>query len=139
MIPSEINILVGLQWGSEGRESLIKFLAETSDVCVRFQGCANDGLTLTAAETDMEINYLPAGIAREGTTSLICGDCLIDLGPTVGEIKRALKSGLLKSVLTLDEHCHLIFDFHKKEDALETPVIWQGVGSTGFGGLNNFR
>lgn len=134
MTASEINILVGLQWGSEGNESLTKFLAETSDVTVRFQGCA--GAMGTVEPGGIKLRYLPSGVRVPATKSLICREVFIDLENIAREIETAKNLGLLKSQLIISKACHVVFDFHKKLETLSRITMGKDkAGETEWGGV----
>lgn len=136
MTVSEINILVGLQWGSEDKEELTEFLAATSDVTVRFQGCA--GAAEAAQPGQAGTRYLPSGISIPGTKSLICAEAFVDLEKIAKEISAAKDLGLLKSQLIISKACHIVFDFHKKLEAMnriaagkdkDGEAAWNGVAA----------
>lgn len=117
MTPSEINILVGLQWGSENKDELAGFLAETSDVAVRFQGRAGELFPT-------ERRQRTAASAR-GPELLICRGAYIDLELIAEEIRRIEKQGGQKPRLTISKACPVVFDFHRKMDNLRGAALRQ--------------
>ncbi len=137
MICSENNIVVGVQWGNEGKERLIEFLSNRSDVIVRFQGCSNGGHSIFAGGEHFKINYLPSGIQYYGKKCLICGGVTLDLENISDEIAMFKASGMLKAQLTISASCHLILDYHKKLDVLDGRILGHDQNRTmnepGFG------
>ena len=134
----ENNIVVGLQWGNEGKERIIDFLAKHSDVIVRFQGCSNSGHTLSAnSGGGLKINYLPTGIQYSGKKCLICAGVTLDLENAAQEIAVLKERARLKAQLIISPQCHLILDYHKKLDVLDGRILGHGQNRTlhelGFG------
>jgi adenylosuccinate synthase len=121
--PDENSIVVGLQWGNEGKERIIDFLAKRSDVIVRFQGCSNGGHVIFANSERFNINYLPTGIQYAGKKCLICGGVTLDLENVSEEIRMAKNAGILKAQLMISTSCHLILDYHKKLDVLDGRIL----------------
>lgn len=132
MTPSEINILVGLQWGSESKDALAGFLAETSDVVARFQGRAGE---LFPGERHQYA-------AAPGPETLICRGTYVDLELMAEEIRRIEKQGGQARRLVISKACPVIFDFHRKMDNLLRAALpqderagqaWTGVASAACG------
>lgn len=116
---SENNIVVGLQWGNEGKGRIIDFLANRAGVVARFQGCSNGGRSVTAGGEKYRVCYLPCGIHHDGKKCLICSGVAIDLEKTAGEISMLKEAGVFKARLTISSSCALILSHHKKIDLLE--------------------
>lgn len=126
MTPSEMNILVGLQWGGEGREDLDRFLTETSDVTVRFQGCAN-GLFSNKRHYSSEV---PGNDAfADKYQRLICRGVFLDLELIAEEIKLTEIESQQRPRLTISKACPIIFDFHRKIDTLSSAAFSQETSS----------
>lgn len=119
MTGSETNMVIGTQWGNEGKGRIIDFIANRSDVVVRFQGCSNGGRTIFACGESFRVNYLPSGIHHDGKKCLICGGVTLDLEKVSDEIAMLTEAGVLKARLTISKSCHLILDYHKKLDVLD--------------------
>lgn len=123
MIGPENNMVVGLQWGNEGKGRIIDFFANRSDVVVRFQGCSNGGRTVLACGEKFRINYMPSGIHHDGKNCLICGGVTLDLEKISEEITMLKEAGVLKARLTISGSCHMILDYHKKLDVLDGRIL----------------
>ena len=119
MTGSETNMVIGIQWGNEGKSRILDFIANRSDVAVRFQGCSNGGRTIFACGEKYRVSYLPNGIHHDGKKCLICSGVTLDLEKVSDEIAMLKDAGVLKAQLTISKSCHLILDYHKKLDVLD--------------------
>ncbi len=123
MTGSETNMIIGTQWGNEGKGRIADFIANRSDVVVRFQGSSNGGRTILACGEKYRIGYLPTGIHHDGKNCLICGGVTLDLEKVSDEIAMLKEAGVLKARLTISKSCHLILDYHKKLDVLDGRIF----------------
>lgn len=127
---SENNMVIGLQWGNEGKGRVIDFLSNRSDVVVRFQGCSNGGRTVVVCGESFRINCLPSGIQHEHKKCVICGGVTLDLEKISDEIAMVKEAGILKAQLTISPSCHLILDYHKKLDVLDGRIFGHDYNRT---------
>ncbi len=113
------TILVGAQWGDEGKGKIIDVLTESSDIVVRSQGGANAGHTVIVGDDEFILHLIPSGILRPEKTCVIGNGVVIDPVSLVGEIeglkKRKIKVG--KNLL-ISETAHVVFPYHKELDGL---------------------
>ena len=123
MTGSETNMVIGTQWGNEGKGRIVDFIANRSDVVVRFQGCSNGGRTIFACGEKYRVSHLPSGIHHDGKNCLICGGVTLDLEKVSDEIAMLKEAGVLKARLTISKSCHLILDYHKKLDVLDGRML----------------
>ena len=123
MTGSETNMVIGIQWGNEGKSRILDFIANRSDVVVRFQGCSNGGRTIFACGEKYRVSYLPNGIHHDGKKCLICSGVTLDLEKVSDEIAMLKEAGVLKAQLTISKSCHLILDYHKKIDVLDGRIL----------------
>ncbi len=123
MTGSETKMVIGTQWGNEGKGRITDFIANRSDVVVRFQGASNGGRTIFACGDKYRINYLPSGIHHDGKKCLICGGVTLDLEKVSDEIAMLKEAGVLKARLTISRSCHLILDYHRKLDVLDGRIL----------------
>ncbi|MBW1809109.1 MAG: adenylosuccinate synthase [Deltaproteobacteria bacterium] len=113
-------IVVGTQWGDEGKGKLIDLLAEFADLIVRFQGGANAGHTLKVGDAEELITHLiPSGIMHSGKRIAIGPGVVVDPETLVSEIEAVQKRGLLQdtSVLLLSNRAHVVMPYHRLLDA----------------------
>ena len=113
------TILVGAQWGDEGKGKIIDVLTETSDIVVRSQGGANAGHTVIVGDDEFILHLIPSGILRPEKTCVIGNGVVIDPVSLLGEIEdlkqRKVKVG--KNLL-ISETAHIVFPYHKELDGL---------------------
>src|SRR5215210_169777 len=112
------TILVGAQWGDEGKGKIIDFLTETADIVVRSQGGNNAGHTVILGDKKYVLHLIPSGILRPGKTCVIGNGVVIDPVALVGEIDglRAQKVKIAKGSLWISDSAHLVFPYHRALD-----------------------
>lgn len=109
--------VIGLQWGDEGKGKVVDYLSKYLKVVVRFQGGNNAGHTLVIGEKIYKLNLLPSGIVRQGVLSIIDQEVVIDPCALIDEIQN-IEFDITEKDLMISEDCHLIFDVHRKLDAV---------------------
>src|ERR1700704_2386362 len=112
------TILVGAQWGDEGKGKIIDVLTEDADIVVRTQGGNNAGHTVFIAGKKYVLHLVPSGILRKNKTCVIGNGVVVDPVSLVGEIEGLRKLGIkVKNNLFLSETAHLVFPYHRELDA----------------------
>ena len=113
-------VVVGSQWGDEGKGKIVDWLSERADVVVRFQGGHNAGHTLVIDGEVYKLSLLPSGIVRPGKRSVIGNGVVVDPWALVDEIGRLEKQGvaITPDKLTIAWNCALILPFHGELDGL---------------------
>jgi len=112
------TILVGAQWGDEGKGKIIDVLTDEADVVVRTQGGNNAGHTVFIAGKKYVLHLVPSGILRKNKTCVIGNGVVVDPVSLVGEIEGLRKLGIkVKDNLFLSETAHLVFPYHRELDA----------------------
>ena len=112
------TILVGAQWGDEGKGKIIDFMTEQADIVVRAQGGANAGHTVIVGKTQYILHLIPSGILRKRTTCVIGNGVVVDPIGLVEEIDGLLKAGINpKGRLHVSDAAHMVFPYHKALDA----------------------
>ncbi len=90
-------VVVGTQWGDEGKGKIVDFLSEEADVIVRFQGGHNAGHTLVIDGTTYKLSILPSGIIREDKISIIGNGVVVHPWSLLDEIQKLKKLGIIIS------------------------------------------
>lgn len=112
------TILVGAQWGDEGKGKIIDVLTEEADIVVRTQGGNNAGHTVFIGEKKYVLHLVPSGILRQGKTCIIGNGVVIDPVSLVGELDGLLKHGIdVQGSLFISETAHLVLPYHRELDA----------------------
>ncbi len=113
-------VVVGSQWGDEGKGKIVDWLSEQADVVVRFQGGHNAGHTLVIDGKTYKLKLLPSGIVRSNKISIIGNGVVVDPWALLDEIKDIKNKGILvnENNLILSESATLILPFHKEMDQI---------------------
>ncbi len=129
-------IVIGAQWGDEGKGKIVDVLAERSDFVVRFQGGANAGHTLVVNGKKVVLHLIPSGILHENKTCVIASGTVIDIEALQKELQTVTELGYLVSSkqLQISSTATVIFPFHKALDqARESSLGENKIGTTGRG------
>jgi adenylosuccinate synthase len=129
-------VVVGAQWGDEGKGKIVDWLSERADVVVRFQGGHNAGHTLVIDGTVYKLSLLPSGIVRPGKLSLIGNGVVIDPWALAAEIDALTAQGVAvgRDNLRIAENAPLILPLHRDLDQLREDAAGAGrIGTTGRG------
>ena len=111
------TILVGAQWGDEGKGKIIDFLTENADIVVRSQGGNNAGHTVIDGSTKYVLHLIPSGILRAGKICVIGNGVVIDPVALCSEIEQLREKGIsVGSNLLISDCAHLVFPYHKLLD-----------------------
>src|SRR5215212_3431250 len=105
------TVVVGAQWGDEGKGKIVDLLAQSSDVVCRYQGGPNAGHTIIAEGETFKIRQVPSGVIS-GKTSVIGGGCVVDPEVLLGELDDLRARGVDPSVVVLSANAHLIMPWH---------------------------
>lgn len=129
-------VVVGSQWGDEGKGKIVDWLSERADVVVRFQGGHNAGHTLVIDDVSYKLSLLPSGVVRPGKLGVIGNGVVLDPHALVAEIGRLAAQGVAVSpeTLRIAENCTLILSVHRELDqARESSNSGTKIGTTGRG------
>jgi len=112
-------VVVGAQWGDEGKGKIVDWLSVSADVVVRFQGGHNAGHTLVIDNKTYKLALLPSGIVRPGKLSVIGNGVVLDPGHLISEIEKIRAQGVEVSPdnLKIAENVTLILSLHRELDA----------------------
>lgn len=128
-------VVVGVQWGDEGKGKIIDLLSKDADCVVRAQGGNNAGHTVVIGQEEYKLNLIPSGIFNPTTLCYIGAGTVIDPEVLLAEIEQLEQKGItLKERLFVSPGAHVIFPYHKQIDlALEKKKGKLAVGTTGRG------
>lgn len=134
-----ISVLVGAQWGDEGKGKMIDYLSKDCDLIVRFQGGDNAGHTVINEHGVFKLHLIPSGIFNEG------GECLIGTGTVVNpdvledEIKQIEDAGVGMSGLKISGKAHILMPYHQKLDELMEASGGIGTTKRGIGQAYSYK
>lgn len=113
-------VVIGSQWGDEGKGKIVDWLSERADIIVRFQGGHNAGHTLVIDGTSYKLSMLPSGVVRPGKLSVIGNGVVIDPHAFLAEIDRLANQNVIVTpeTLRIADNATLILSLHRELDAL---------------------
>ncbi len=126
-------VVVGSQWGDEGKGKIVDWLSSEADVVVRFQGGHNAGHTLVIGEKVFKLRLLPSGIVRDGKISILGNGVVIDPWALLNEISEIKKQGInvTSENFMISETASLILPFHQEMDEIrEDAAGKEKIGTT---------
>ncbi len=129
-------VVVGAQWGDEGKGKIVDWLSERADIVVRYQGGHNAGHTLVIGGVTYKLSLLPSGVVRPGKLGLIGNGVVIDPWALGEEIARLGKQGVVitRDNLRIAENATLILPLHRELDQMRETAAGDGkIGTTGRG------
>jgi adenylosuccinate synthase len=129
-------VVVGSQWGDEGKGKIVDWLSQQADIVVRFQGGHNAGHTLVIGGVTYKLSLLPSGVVRPGKLSVIGNGVVLDPRALLDEIERLRGQGVsvTPDSLRIAENATLILPLHQELDVMRELASGKGaIGTTGRG------
>ena len=126
-------VVVGSQWGDEGKGKIVDWLSEQADVIIRFQGGHNAGHTLVIDGITYKLRLLPSGVVRKGKISIIGNGVVVDPWALLDEIQEIKEKGVNVDIYNfiISESANLILPFHKEMDEIREDEAGKGkIGTT---------
>ncbi|HEX5580812.1 MAG TPA: adenylosuccinate synthase [Gemmatimonadaceae bacterium] len=125
-------VVVGAQWGDEGKGKLVDVLAERADWVVRYQGGANAGHTVHIGDVSFVLHQIPSGILHEGVRCAIGNGVVLDPDTLFEEIDELVRDGVdVEGRLYVSDRAHLVLPYHRLLDA--ESAASKAIGTTGRG------
>ncbi len=127
-------VVVGTQWGDEGKGKIVDYLAAHSEVVARFQGGSNAGHTVVVDGHDFKLHLLPSGILYPSCKCVIGNDVVLDPKVLLEELDALKAQGRTPSELYISNRAHVVMPYHKLFDSLQEQFKGgKKVGTTGRG------
>lgn len=135
IIMSRNIVVVGVQWGDEGKGKVVDALAEHFDIVARYQGGANAGHTVVVGDKKFVLQLLPSGILRSGKTAVIGNGVVVDPEALFKELDTVEKAGVeVGNRLLVSDRAHLILPYHRSHEAAAEKARGAGkIGTTQHG------
>lgn len=128
-----VTVLVGTQWGDEGKGKIVDILSEKYKIVARYQGGANAGHTVIIGDKKFILHLIPSGILRKDVTCVIGNGVVIDPTALLEEINLLEKNGIkVEGRLFISHNAHLIMPYHKLLDSISESGVSK-IGTTGRG------
>lgn len=125
-------VIVGAQWGDEGKGKLVDVIAETADLVVRYQGGANAGHTVVTGDTQVVLHQIPSGILHPTTTCVVGNGVVLDAEQFLAELDELHARGIrTDGRVAVSDRAHLVLPYHKLLDKATEKS--QNIGTTGRG------
>ncbi|HEX5431717.1 MAG TPA: adenylosuccinate synthase [Bryobacteraceae bacterium] len=130
-------IVLGVQWGDEGKGKVVDLLSERFDIVARYQGGHNAGHTVFIGEKKFVLKLIPSGILRPGVTAVIGNGVVVDLAALLDEMRGLEASGIdVAGRLRISNRAHVIFPFHRlvekmseaRENRIPIGTTARGIG-----------
>ena len=124
-------VVMGTQWGDEGKGKIVDYLAEQSDIVVRFQGGSNAGHTVTVEGKEFKLRLLPSGILYKGKKCVIANGVVVDPEVLLQEMDGMTAQGIAVDGIRISNRAHVILPYHKlMDELLETVRGDNKIGTT---------
>lgn len=129
-----INVVIGSQWGDEGKGKFTDYFAQESDIVARFQGGNNAGHTIKVKDVEYKLHLIPSGIVT-GKICLIGNGVVVDLQALNEEIEYLKEKGITVTPdnLIISDRAHVIMPYHKELDKIQDSIKDNPIGTTGKG------
>ncbi len=130
-----VTVVIGSQWGDEGKGKIVDLISQDADIVARYQGGANAGHTICWDDKEFVLHLVPSGIFQEGVDCVIGNGVVIDPVAVLKEIEMIRELGYeVEGRLHISHNAHLIMPYHKKvEEARENWRDAGAIGTTGRG------
>jgi adenylosuccinate synthase len=126
-----VSVVVGTQWGDEGKAKIIDLLAETHQVVARYQGGHNAGHTVVVGDQKYALQLVPSGVFYSHVTPVIGNGVVVDLPTLFNEIDTLESRGVSCARLRVSSLAHLIFPWHQSHDAISESGLGENkIGTT---------
>lgn len=127
-----VRIVLGAQWGDEGKAKIVDYLTTDSDVVVRYQGGANAGHTIKAGDLEFVFHLIPAGIVHAEKTCVVGNGVVLDPAALFQEVDELESKGIsVDGRLFVSDRAHLVLPYHKRlEEANEKKIGDSAIGTT---------
>ncbi len=128
------TVIIGAQWGDEGKGKVIDVLTEEADILVRYQGGHNAGHTVIVDGEEFIFHLIPSGLLHAGKVGLIGNGVVIDPEALIEEMHRLKARGIdVTESLKVSDQAHVILPYHKRLDLVEEATRAGRIGTTGRG------
>ena len=128
-------VVIGVQWGDEGKGKIVDYLAQKADAVVRYSGGSNAGHTVVVNDVAYKLRLLPSGILYHGKICVLGNGVVINPGVVLQEIKEMHEKGVDISRIAISDRAHVVLPYHQKLDVLQEEALGDKKIGTTKGGI----
>ncbi len=132
-MPSKANIIVGLQWGDEGKGRIVDLYAADYDVVARFAGGDNAGHSIVVGDRELALRIVPSGVMHPHVELFVGGGTVVNLETLIGELNALAEIGIDTSRVKISDRAHIVFPHHVERDKAGEAARASAIGTTGRG------
>ncbi|CAM9654728.1 unnamed protein product, partial [Phaeothamnion confervicola] len=127
-----VDVVLGAQWGDEGKGKLVDILSQKYDICARVAGGSNAGHTIVVEGKKYKFHLLPSGMLNPQTTGVIGNGVVVHIPTMLQEMQDLEDAGVnIADRLKLSDRAHIVFDFHQQIDGLNEGHLGRNkIGTT---------
>jgi len=131
---SKADVVVGIQWGDEGKGRIVDLYAKDYDVVARFGGGDNAGHSIVVGDTELALRIVPSGVLNERVELFVGGGTVVSLSGFLEELGRLAERGIDVSRVKVSDRAHVVFPYHAAADRASERARGAGaIGTTGRG------
>lgn len=128
-------VVIGAQWGDEGKGKVVDYLAQKADAVVRYSGGSNAGHTVVVHDVPYKLRLLPSGILYHGKICILGNGVVINPGVVLQEIKEMHDKGVDISRIAISDRAHVVLPYHQRLDELQEEALGKAKIGTTKGGI----
>lgn len=128
-------VVIGAQWGDEGKGKVVDYLAQKADAVVRYSGGSNAGHTVVVNDIPYKLRLLPSGILYHGKICILGNGVVINPGVVLQEIKEMHDKGVDISRIAISDRAHVVLPYHQLLDELQEEALGKAKIGTTKGGI----
>lgn len=132
-MPSKADVIVGLQWGDEGKGRIVDLYAAEYDVVARFAGGDNAGHSIVVGDRELALRIVPSGVMHPHVELFVGGGTVVNLQTLIGELDALATIGIDTSHVKISDRAHVVFPYHVSRDAASERERANAIGTTGRG------
>jgi adenylosuccinate synthase len=129
-LPSKADVIVGLQWGDEGKGRIVDLYAADYDVVARFGGGDNAGHSIVVGDRELALRIVPSGVMHPHVELFVGGGTVVNLRTLIAELDGLATLGLDISRLKISDRAHIVFPYHVARDAAAERARTNAIGTT---------
>jgi adenylosuccinate synthase len=132
-LPSKADLIVGLQWGDEGKGRIVDLYAADYDVVARFAGGDNAGHSIVVGDRELALRIVPSGVMRSHVELFVGGGTVVNMQTLIEELDALAAIGVDTSRVKVSDRAHIVFPYHVSRDLASERERASAIGTTGRG------